>query len=147
MIYLMVEFIKTQRLSLKSSIQIPRRVLKRDLWTEKYFILIWHIFTYHIFGLLIMVYVNKIQGIPMQSISSRLKITSLPGGWWWPFFTSLTLLIREGEISKIWRPLPETPNIYFRKGQFLSACHLQNTNLHSNRKKRLLFYLLGRENE
>lgn len=62
-------------------------------------------------------------------------------------FTSLTYLIREAEISKDLGPFPETSNIYFRKGQVLSACHLQNSNMQSNREKSLLFYVLGRENE
>ena len=62
-------------------------------------------------------------------------------------FTSLTYLIREAEVSKDLQPFPETSNIYFRKGQVLSACHLQNTNMQNNREKSLLFYLLGRENE
>lgn len=44
-------------------------------------------------------------------------------------FTSLTYLIREAEISKDLGAFPETSNIYFRKGQVLSACHLQNTNM------------------
>ena len=61
--------------------------------------------------------------------------------------TSLMFLIREAEISKDLAPFPETSNIYFRKGQVLSACHLLNTNVHSNREKSLLFYLPGRENE
>ena len=55
--------------------------------------------------------------------------------------------IRETEIFKDLAPCPETSNIYFRKGQVLSACHLLNTNVHSNREKSLLFYLPGRENE
>lgn len=70
-----------------------------------------------------------------------------PGGLLVAFSSGPTSFLLEKQIFKDLAPFPETSNIYFRKGQVLSACHLLNTKVHSNREKSLLFYLPRRENE
>lgn len=58
---------------------------------------------------------------------------------------SLTFLLEKLRFLKTWHLFPETSNIYFRKGQVLSACHLLNTNCAQQQERKACYFIFQAE--